>query len=90
MDQREQTFLSALAAWEAAEERRIVAAEDYRVSHAKATAESTAKNAEGRKADADVATSAKRLERDRAELAATAAHHRLVFYRGSAGERSVG
>lgn len=87
MDRREQTFISVLEAWEAAESKRIVLAEQYREAHARATSESQAKTDAARKADADSKTSALRLSRDMAEKDATVLHHKVVFYRGSAGER---
>ena len=59
----------------------------YRLAHAKATSASQAKTDSGRKAEADEATSAQRLVRDRAELARDAAYHRMIGIRGSAGER---
>lgn len=86
MDRREQTFLSVLEAWEAAEEKRIIAAEKYREAHGAALNESGAKTDAARKAEADTKTSALRLDRDFAEKAATTLHHKVVFYRGSAGE----
>jgi hypothetical protein len=81
------TFESVLNAWSVAEEARIVAAERYREAHARAF--NAAKGTDtARKAAADESTSALRLDRDFAESKATKLHHRVIFYRGSAGERA--
>jgi membrane protein involved in colicin uptake len=90
MDRREQTFLSALEAWETAEHKRIVLAEQYREAHARALSASQAKTDAARKAEADAATSQLRLDRNFAELAATSLRDRVIFYRGPAGERERG
>lgn len=89
MEQREATFLSALEAWRVAEERRILTGEEYREAHARAFRAQEKATDAARKAYADETTSKLRLDRDFAESAAMLAHHRVVFYRGSAGEREV-
>ena len=89
MDPREATFLSALEAWRSAEENRILASEQYREAHARAFRAQEKATDAARKAYADETTSKLRLDRDFAESAATHAHHRVVFYRGPAGERSA-
>jgi hypothetical protein len=86
---REAKFIEALETWERAEETRVECAEAYRSAHAAALTASDAKADTARKAAADGATSELRGKRDRAELTATVAHHRLIFYRGSAGERGA-
>lgn len=84
---RAQTFESVLDAWSAAEEARIIAAEHYREAHARAFNEAKGTDT-ARKAAADSKTSQLRLDRDFAELKASRLYHRVIFYRGSAGERS--
>lgn len=79
-------FGVALDAWKTHAIAHTRAKEDYRLAHAKATAESQGKNADARKADADAATSKERLARDLAEIEAHAAYHTMIFLRGSAGE----
>jgi hypothetical protein len=82
----EQTFLSVLTAWRAAEERRIVADERYREEHAREFSALEKGTDTARKAHADAKTSTLRLDRNFAQMEATALHHKVVFYRGSAGE----
>mgnify|MGYP000904053021 CR=1 FL=1 len=87
MDDHLKQLNRAIDDWTERANACIDATEAYRLAHAKATSASQAKTDSGRKAEADEATSAQRLVRDRAELARDAAYHRMIGIRGSAGER---
>lgn len=75
-------FIDALNTW--GDAARIYAAKKraYRVVHAAAMAKSEAKNAEQRKADADVATIENRAELDEIEILERSAYHLVIFLRG--------
>ncbi len=77
------TFEYALEDWKA----KAIAAANARLEHdiayAKAIATSAAKNAEGRKAEADLATTEQRREAELLEIEAKAAYHLVLFLRGS-------
>jgi hypothetical protein len=76
------TFEDALSAWSAAATDHVAARETYRLAHGKAALEATAKNAEGRKAEADAKTAVFRAERDQLEIAERVAFHRMIHLRG--------
>ena len=82
---REEKFLEALRAWMDSTAALHAAAESYRVEHAKAYLVATGPDA-ARKAAADAATGDNRVERDACERAERADYHRMIFYRGTAGE----
>lgn len=91
MDRNHPEYLThlnrAVDDWTARATAYAEAAEAYRVAYAKAITASSGTTDAKRKADADEATTALRLTRERAEIARDAAYHRLIGLRGSAGER---
>ena len=83
------TFEHALFAWHVAAMDYYRVREQYRLAHGKAAMESTAKNAEGRKSEADAKTSELRAKRDGLGLEERVAFHRMIHLRGGVddGER---
>jgi len=82
MKEREEKFRLALGAFKQDANNAAVAREAYRSRWAAAYSASDAKTEAGRKAEADIATSKERLNRDMKQIAADAALHALVFVRG--------
>ena len=72
----------AAKAWADKAKQHADVAEKYRLEHGAVLANSTAKNAEGRKAEADLATTEMRKFRDRLEIEATALRDVCVWMRG--------
>jgi oxalate decarboxylase/phosphoglucose isomerase-like protein (cupin superfamily) len=83
--EREEKFLRALSDWDESMGALNSAAERYRVQHASTYLSATGADAL-RKAAADAATSELRKERDHREREERLNYHRMIFYRGSAGE----
>jgi len=79
-------FDEALAEYKGTAEAHVIAQETYRAKHAMLFSRSEAKTADAKKAEADIATSIERLQRDKLEIAKDCAYHRVIFLRGSAGE----
>jgi hypothetical protein len=83
-------FNVSLQLWKEASVRLIEARETYRLRHATLTVESTAKNAEGRKAEADAKTAELRMTRNHLEIDERVAYHQMIHLRGGSDGGSSG
>jgi hypothetical protein len=79
------TFTDALSQWKAAALRAAELRLGYEAAFARALLASDAKNAEGRKAAADLATTEARREAERADIEAKALQHLVLHLRGPRG-----
>lgn len=73
-------------AWQDLAAQLVQLSEEYRLAHASAFSSATGTDT-ARKAKADEVTSALRLKRNQLEVEERGAYHRMIFLRGSAGER---
>lgn len=83
------TFEQALTLWGQLAFDLADARESYRIAHGDALGKSLAKNAEGRKAEADQQTASLRAKRNRLEIEERMAFHRMVHLRGGGAEGTV-
>ena len=81
-ESKEGKVLEAILKWGDVAEVHASKKRAYRVAHTAAMAASAAKNADQRKADADVAVITLRAELDSAEIAERKAYHYMIFLRG--------
>jgi hypothetical protein len=75
------TFIDALSQWKAAALRAAELRLTYETAFARALVASDARNAEGRKAAADLATTDAKLEADRADIEARTLQHLVLHLR---------
>ena len=76
-------FATQLEVWNTAAKKLAIVKNKYIVEASVTLAASTAKNAEQRKAEADVATSQLRLDVELAEVEERTAYHMMMFLRGA-------
>lgn len=75
------TFENALLTWKLAATRAATAKADYLQKFSAELLASAAKNAEGRKAEADIASAKEKLALDLAEVEERAAYHQMIHLR---------
>ena len=76
------TFEKALETWRQAALKAASAMAIHELAHGQELLKSAAKNAEGRKAEADGVTVMTRADSDHAEIDARAAYHLMIHLRG--------
>lgn len=83
------TFEQALENWTRVELASREARLTHEIAWGQVVAASAAKNAEGRKAEADNATQETKRAADKAEVEALSAYHLMVYLRNSAGNHTI-